>query len=300
MPLMKCPDCNKEISTSAPVCPHCGRPVAKIRKAEETAKATAEAEKQAKKNIAGCLTVFALLSVFIIVATNLPTCEPPTQKTVINQQSQPPVQERAATWDHAYDPEGRLGLPEEQRKELFLSILGAEKEILDLSFRKYPTQFVYTDLPVGYHFKLKRPTPIGFLHPKQKPKIENLEQAFMAIRDLPEIPAGSDTKILEVYDGGLLSHYKVDARTGSETMTGWILSSTLSRQIPFDEKRESRRYEFGKKKWKKKADSFMKQHALTAEQFNLVRTEGEVKNWSETTSIFWQYPVRQYEPKVTP
>jgi hypothetical protein len=26
MPLVKCPDCGKEISSSAPSCPHCGRP----------------------------------------------------------------------------------------------------------------------------------------------------------------------------------------------------------------------------------------------------------------------------------
>src|SRR5471032_457719 len=28
MPLIKCPDCDKEISPSAPTCPHCGRPQA--------------------------------------------------------------------------------------------------------------------------------------------------------------------------------------------------------------------------------------------------------------------------------
>jgi zinc-ribbon domain len=28
MPLITCPDCSHEISTSAEVCPHCGRPVA--------------------------------------------------------------------------------------------------------------------------------------------------------------------------------------------------------------------------------------------------------------------------------
>jgi uncharacterized OB-fold protein len=27
MPLIKCPDCNKEISSSAPTCPNCGRPM---------------------------------------------------------------------------------------------------------------------------------------------------------------------------------------------------------------------------------------------------------------------------------
>ena len=26
MPLIKCPDCEKEISDQAPTCPHCGRP----------------------------------------------------------------------------------------------------------------------------------------------------------------------------------------------------------------------------------------------------------------------------------
>lgn len=28
MPLIKCPDCGKEVSDKAPVCPNCGRPIA--------------------------------------------------------------------------------------------------------------------------------------------------------------------------------------------------------------------------------------------------------------------------------
>jgi predicted amidophosphoribosyltransferase len=27
MPLVKCPDCGKEVSSSAPTCPNCGRPM---------------------------------------------------------------------------------------------------------------------------------------------------------------------------------------------------------------------------------------------------------------------------------
>lgn len=35
MPLIKCPDCKKEISSFAEACPHCGYPLAKIKKQEE-------------------------------------------------------------------------------------------------------------------------------------------------------------------------------------------------------------------------------------------------------------------------
>ena len=35
MPLIKCPDCKKDISSFAEACPHCGYPLAKIKKQEE-------------------------------------------------------------------------------------------------------------------------------------------------------------------------------------------------------------------------------------------------------------------------
>jgi len=42
MPLTTCPDCGREVSTSAPACPHCGRPNAPAVAAPQTAAAPAE------------------------------------------------------------------------------------------------------------------------------------------------------------------------------------------------------------------------------------------------------------------
>lgn len=44
MPLIDCPDCKKEMSKAAPVCPHCGRPNKQAKRAE-----------QANKQGIGCL-----------------------------------------------------------------------------------------------------------------------------------------------------------------------------------------------------------------------------------------------------
>lgn len=55
MPLFACPDCQKDLSTEAFVCPHCGRPTGK------------QAALQKKYFLRVLLTWFALIVVFLVI-----------------------------------------------------------------------------------------------------------------------------------------------------------------------------------------------------------------------------------------
>jgi hypothetical protein len=70
MPLFRCPDCGKQIIDASPVCPHCGRPVAKFRVAEERDRVDRVAIEKTRRGCVGCLIVNAAFVVllFIIVA----------------------------------------------------------------------------------------------------------------------------------------------------------------------------------------------------------------------------------------
>lgn len=64
MPLFKCPDCDKEVSTAAITCPHCGRPVTGPKPAPKFL----DAVDQTKANALGNPTVLRLLAVVILLA----------------------------------------------------------------------------------------------------------------------------------------------------------------------------------------------------------------------------------------
>lgn len=73
--LFKCPDCEKEISTSAVSCPHCGRKFNILeRKANKLGKDPVEFKKKENRNFTiGCLTVVLLpfAVIFIVVLVGL-------------------------------------------------------------------------------------------------------------------------------------------------------------------------------------------------------------------------------------
>lgn len=75
MPLMRCPDCHKEISESAISCPNCGlpRPLRELQERERRA-AESLAEESRRKQIQMCYAIAgfaALLSLAILVQTLL-------------------------------------------------------------------------------------------------------------------------------------------------------------------------------------------------------------------------------------
>ena len=62
MPLIQCPDCNKQISDRAPTCPHCGAPNADTESRPSSLKQSITPE-TAKTGIAALLTWLLLPSV---------------------------------------------------------------------------------------------------------------------------------------------------------------------------------------------------------------------------------------------
>jgi hypothetical protein len=66
MPLTACPDCGREVSTSAPACIHCGRPLA------EPAPAAASTPAAADKPMAGIVTAMLLGVPSIVLAVLFP------------------------------------------------------------------------------------------------------------------------------------------------------------------------------------------------------------------------------------
>jgi uncharacterized membrane protein YvbJ len=59
MALIKCPDCNKEVSEHAPTCPNCGRPFKELPKSEKVI---------VEKNQEGCfLQTLNIGCMFIVV-----------------------------------------------------------------------------------------------------------------------------------------------------------------------------------------------------------------------------------------
>ena len=63
MPLISCPECNKQVSSSAPACPHCGAPVARIRFEEEK-----------KNRRVGYLVIGGVALVLMVVANGINNC----------------------------------------------------------------------------------------------------------------------------------------------------------------------------------------------------------------------------------
>lgn len=70
MALVKCPECDKDVSDEAKACPYCGRPLQ-----------PASAKKSAHAARAGCLAILGLFGIFILVGVLLDSLSPsPKQK----------------------------------------------------------------------------------------------------------------------------------------------------------------------------------------------------------------------------
>ena len=62
MPLIGCPDCNKQVSDSATTCPHCGYPINSVRKEQKPVVAT--------KRKSSILVVLFFIVMIVIVINN--------------------------------------------------------------------------------------------------------------------------------------------------------------------------------------------------------------------------------------
>jgi len=87
MPLIPCPDCGREVSTSAPACIHCGRPLAEPASAAVPRAAVPSAASATQKPMPGIVTalVLGVLSIVWLMQRNEPaTPEAQDVATIVN------------------------------------------------------------------------------------------------------------------------------------------------------------------------------------------------------------------------
>lgn len=75
MPLVRCPDCAKEVSTAASACPHCGRPMSAAMQRPETQPVTVEGRKGVTGGVfMGVFHFFITLPIVLVVGCGMLLC----------------------------------------------------------------------------------------------------------------------------------------------------------------------------------------------------------------------------------